>query len=98
MASLTYEEERKKIIEESRRKKRWILLATLGVSIVLIAAFILVCMFWLNYIGFSLVVFLVLIGLTVKLGGQGVANVNKLQKHRLELLDENSPSGRFKWE
>lgn len=98
MAALSYEEERIRILAESRKKKRRALLLTLLASAVLIAAFILVCRFWLNYIGFSLVVFLVLIGLTVKLGGEAVGRENQMVKHRLELLDENQPHGKFRWE
>lgn len=97
MPSLGYEEEREKILTQARKKKRRIIAITIIASVILIAAFLVVCKFWLNLIGFSLVALLVLMGLTVKLGGQAVANVNQMQKHRLELLDENSPSGGFQW-
>lgn len=98
MATLSYEQERTRIMMESRKKKRRVLLLTLLVSALLIATFILVCRFWLNYIGFSLVIFLVLIGLTVKLGGEAVGRENEMQKHKLKLLDENQPHEKFKWE
>lgn len=98
MATLSYEEERTLILAQSRKKKRRALLITLLISVMLVAAFILVCRFWLNFIGFSLVIFLILIGLTVKLGGEAIGRENQMQKHRLELLDEKTPHGKFKWE
>ena len=97
MPSLNYEEEREKILTQARKKKRGIIAITVFAAVVVIVVFLVVCKFWLNLIGFSLVALLVLIGLTVKLGGQAVSNVNKMQKHRLELLDENSQSGGFQW-
>ena len=79
MPSLGYEEEREKILTQARKKKRRIIAITIVASVILIAAFLVVCKFWLNLIGFSLVALLVLMGLTVKLGGQAVANVNQMQ-------------------
>ena len=97
MSAPSYEEQREQIVSESRRQKRRALLLAIAAFVVIITVFIIVCKFWLNLIGFSVVVLLILLGLTAKLGGQAVSNANQMEKHRLQLLDENAPSGGFKW-
>lgn len=97
MIVTTYEQQREQIVRESRHKKRLALVLTIVACALVMTAFIVVCYFKLEWIGFSVVALLVLLGLAAKLGGQTIADANKLEKHRLKLLDENEESGGFKW-
>lgn len=96
MAEGTYEEQRAAIVAESKKQKRKILWLTVGGFALVIAAFIVVCIFWLNLIGFSVAALLILLGTIAKLGGEAFSNAKKMEQHRLQLLDENVAGTRFK--
>lgn len=89
MAQQSYEEQRALIERESRQKRRRALALTIVGFVVVIAIFVSVCFFKLEWIGFSAVALLILLGLIAKLGGQAVADARQMERHRLKLLDEN---------
>ena len=91
----SYEQERDRLERETKQKRRRVLALTSAGFVVVIAAFVAVCCYRLSWIGFSAVALLILLGLIAKLGGQAVKNINQLYRHRLQLLDENAPSGKF---
>lgn len=92
----SYEEQRGQLERKTKQKRRWVLVLTIAGFAVLIAAFVVVCCYRLSWIGFSAVALLILMGLIAKLSGQAIKNINQMYRHRLQLLDENAPSGKFK--
>lgn len=98
MAQRSYEEQRQAIERDSRRQKRKVALLTCGGMLLVIAAFVTGLILKPAWVGFFAAGGLILLGFLAKIGGEALANAKKFEQHQLELLDENAPAGRFKWE
>ncbi len=98
MAEKSYEEQRQEIDREAASKKRKVLLLTGLAMLVVIAAFVAGLMLKPEWVGFFAAGGLILLGFLAKIGGEGLKNAKIYQQHRLELLDENAPGGRFKFQ
>lgn len=98
MAEHSYEEQRREIEKTAGKKKRQALILMIGGILLVAAAFVAGVILKAAWVGFFAAGALILMGTIAKIGGEALKNAKIFEQHQLELLDENAPSGRFKWE
>ncbi len=92
---ITYEQKMQHIQEESRKRKRRVLLIAL--PIVLVAAALLVLGMSLNmrYFALYIALFLIVVTFTAKMAVSKIGEIMAFQKHQLTLLESDEPFGQF---
>ena len=98
MAQPTYEEQRAVIEKECRKKRRTALWLTVGGILLVAAAFVVGVIVKAEWVGFFAAGALILMGFIAKIGGEAMKNANIMERHRLQLLDENTPTSRMRWD